>query len=80
MNNQFVMTVVCSECGEKFVHDNKNSQQLQGEEMYFDVEFNFKSGKIEFVCPNCNKLNTMEFISNSNLNKYAKLPGIAVWR
>lgn len=65
----------CAYCNGSF--STLNTGLVGSEEInYVPVKISFKSGLIEFACPECKQLNKMEWINTDNLNKYTQLPKV----
>jgi hypothetical protein len=75
MNENFITVIRCGECGEEFSHLTPFAESKE-ENLCFSLNLDFKQGKIIFSCPACEKLNTMELLSNENFMKNKKLPKI----
>lgn len=71
---KFLLVITCAECGKEY------AQGKETEEEYFFLNIDFKTGNINFMCPECKKLNKIEFINQDNVMKGFKLPKGRVWR
>lgn len=65
---KFLLVITCAECDKEF------AQGKETEEEYFFLNVDFKSGFLSFMCPECKKLNKIEFINQENYMKNIRLP------
>lgn len=71
-----VFVFVCSQCNNSFPSDTRLSDV--DDVPIFPVTVDFKTGIIQFTCPECNYLNRISLPNDEDIKKRHKLPGMRI--